>query len=622
MRLVSFPPIPVLKATVSAKAKSGLWQLAQLTVESFDNNFSLNSFFPNAALVLIFSVVPSYEKPAMANIDPISKAGMIKFFIGIKLGILSGMSFTGCNFRDNFFFMSDKNVFIEAIKSGYTFKGESVQIGAAVLDGEVIPEAGIFLPLKTMNRHGLIAGATGTGKTKTLQMISEFLSDASVPVLLMDIKGDLSGIAAMGSENDKVKDRYQKLNLTYTPAAFPAELMSLTGKNGVRLRATVSEFGPVLLSKILGLNDTQGGVVALIFKYCDDNQMPLLDLKDFIKVLQYIGDEGKAEIEKLYGKISTTSTGTILRKVIELQQQGADVFFGEKSFEVDDLMRMSGDGRGMINILRVTDIQDKPKLFSTFMLQMLAELYASCPEEGDLDKPKLVMFIDEAHLIFEEASTELTQQIETIIKLIRSKGIGIFFCTQNPMDVPADVLGQLGLKVQHALRAFTAADRKVIKQTAENYPETSYYKTEDLITQLGIGEALITMLNEKGIPTPLAHVMLCSPRSRMDVLTDGEMDAINSKSKLVSKYNQDIDNKSAYEILTAKLQEAAEKTASEEEAPAKKGTKPEPSTFEKVTGNTVVKSMMRTAGNGIVRSLLGALGLGGRTTRKKSSSWF
>jgi uncharacterized protein len=515
--------------------------------------------------------------------------------------------------------MPNKETFIQAIKDGYTFKGEAVKIGAAVLDGEVVPEASIYLPLKTMNRHGLIAGATGTGKTKTLQMMSEFLSDNSVPVLLMDIKGDLSGIAAEGASNDKVKDRYAKLTMEYKPALFPAELMTLTGQKGVHLRATVSEFGPVLLSKILNLNDTQGGVVAMIFKYCDDTQLPLLDLKDFIKVLQYIGDEGKAEIEKTYGKISTTSTGTILRKVIELQQQGADIFFGEKSFEVDDLMRVSDDGRGMINVLRVTDLQDKPKLFSTFMLQMLAELYASCPEEGDADKPKLIMFIDEAHLIFQEASEALLQQIETIIKLIRSKGIGIFFCTQNPMDVPASVLGQLGMKIQHALRAFTAADRKVIKQTAQNYPETEFYKTEDLITQLGIGEALVTMLNEKGIPTPLAHVMLCAPRSRMDVLTDGEIDAIAAKSKLVAKYNQAIDSQSAYEILTAKLQEAAEKNPPEEEA--KKGAKEKKSTFEKVADSTIVKSMVRTAGNTIVRSLLGALGLGGRS-RTKSKSWF
>ncbi len=524
--------------------------------------------------------------------------------------------------------MSSKEAFIAAVQNGYTFKGESVQIGAGVLNGEVIAEAAIRLPLKTMNRHGLIAGATGTGKTKTLQMISELLSDASVPVMVMDIKGDLSGIAAMGSVNDKLTDRYQKLQLTYTPTQFPAELLTLTGKDGVHLRATVSEFGPVLLSKILELNDTQAGFVAMMFKYCDDNQLPLLDLKDFIKVLQYVSDEGKAELEKTYGKISTTSTGTILRKVIELQQQGADVFFGEKSFEVDDLMRIDQQGRGVINVLRVTDLQDRPKLFSTFMLQLLAELYATCPEEGDLDKPKLVMFIDEAHLIFQEASSALLQQIETIIKLIRSKGIGIFFCTQNPMDVPASVLAQLGMKVQHALRAFTAADRKVIKQTAENYPETEFYKTDELITQLGIGEALVTMLNEKGIPTPLVHTMLCAPRSRMDVLAQTEIDAINAKSKLVAKYNQVIDSHSAYEMLTAKLEEAAEKSAAEEEAKqeskSKKTEKEEPSAIEKIACNTVVKSMMRTAGNTIVRSLLGALGMGGRSTRgrSKTKSWF
>ena len=518
--------------------------------------------------------------------------------------------------------MANKEAFIQAINTGYTFKGESVKIGAAMLDGEVVAEAAINLPLKTLNRHGLIAGATGTGKTKTLQVISEFLSDNSVPVMVMDIKGDLSGIAAMGATNAKIDERYKKLNLQFKPALFPAELMTLTGQKGIHLRATVSEFGPVLLTKILELNDTQGGVVAMIFKYCDDNKLPLLNLKDFIKVLQYIGDEGKVEIEKTYGKISTSSTGTILRKVIELQQQGADIFFGEKSFEVDDLMRIADDGRGIISVLRVNDLQDKPKLFSTFMLQMLAELYASCPEEGDLDKPKLVMFIDEAHLIFNEASSALLQQIETIVKLIRSKGIGIYFCTQNPMDVPASVLAQLGLKVQHALRAFTAADRKVIKQTAENYPETEFYKTEDLITQLGIGEALITMLNEKGIPTPLAHTMLCTPRSRMDVLTEDEIDAINAKSKMVSKYNQTIDSESAYEILTEKLNEAAEKSATDTTTTSNKPTKEEPSTIEKVASNSIVKSMVRTAGNTIVRSLLGALGLGGRSRSTKSKSWF
>lgn len=515
--------------------------------------------------------------------------------------------------------MATQDEFIQLIKNGYTFKGESIQIGAGILNGEVINDAGVFLPFKTMNRHGLIAGATGTGKTKTLQVISEYLSDASVPVLLMDIKGDLSGIAAKGEANDKINERYQKLKLAYTPAQFPAELLTLTGKDGVKLRATVSEFGPVLLSKILGLNDTQGGLVAIIFKYCDDNQMPLLDLKDFIKVLQYIGAEGKAEIEKEYGKISTTSTGTILRKVIELQQQGADIFFGEKSFEVEDLLHIDDTGRGVINILRVTDIQDKPKMFSTFMLQMLAELYATMPEEGDLDKPKLVMFIDEAHLIFQEANDALLQQIETIVKLIRSKGIGIYFCTQNPMDVPASVLAQLGLKIQHALRAFTAADRKVIKQTSENYPETSFYKTEDLIMQLGIGEALVTILNEKGIPTPLVHCMLRAPQSRMDVLTDGEIDNLISKSKIAGKYNTVVDSESAYEILTDKLNDAAKREAAQQEQEAEEKQTRKSTTKEKgFFDNPTVKSMTRTAGNQIVRGLLGVLGLGGRGRSRKS----
>ncbi len=516
--------------------------------------------------------------------------------------------------------MAAQAAFLEAVKNGYSFKGEAVKIGAAMLDGQVVPGADVLMPLKTMNRHGLIAGATGTGKTKTLQVISECLSDNSVPVLLMDIKGDLSGIAAAGAPNDKINERYQKLGLTYTPAAYPVDLLTLSNQKGVRLRATVSEFGPVLLSKILGLNDTQGGLVAMMFKYCDDTKLPLLDLKDFIKVLQFVSNEGKAELEKTYGKISTTSTGTILRKVVELQQQGADVFFGEKSFEVDDLMRIADDGRGMISVLRVTDLQDRPKLFSTFMLQLLAELYATCPEEGDLDKPKLVLFIDEAHLIFQEASDALLQQIETIIKLIRSKGVGIFFCTQNPMDVPAAVLGQLGLKVQHALRAFTAADRKVIKQTAENYPETNFYKTDELITQLGIGEALITMLNEKGVPTPLVHTMLIAPRSRMDVLSDSEIDGIVAKSKIAAKYNQIIDSQSAYEILTDKLNEAAEKSAEQKEAAEEEKAEKKSSKKEGFFDNPMVKQAGRTAANVITRSLLGALGLGGRS--RKKSSWF
>ncbi|HEY0272648.1 MAG TPA: helicase HerA-like domain-containing protein [Chitinophaga sp.] len=513
--------------------------------------------------------------------------------------------------------MADTAAFSAAINAGYTFKGDSIKLGAAMLHGEVIPNAYVNLPLSTLNRHGLIAGATGTGKTKTLQVIAEGLSDASVPVLLLDIKGDLSGVAAAGTLNDNIARRYQLIGGTYEPAAYPVELLSLSQQPGVHLRATTSEFGPILLSKILELNDTQAGLVAVIFKYCDDNKMPLLDLKDFKKVLQYISNEGKDTIEKDYGKISTATTGTILRKVIALEQQGAGHFFGEKSFEVDDLLRIADDGRGVLSVVRVNDIQDKPQLFSTFMLSLLAELYATLPEAGDLDRPKLVMFIDEAHLIFQEASDALLQQIETIIKLIRSKGVGIFFCTQNPMDVPPAVLGQLGLKVQHALRAFTANDRKAIKQTAENYPLSEFYKTEDLLTQIGIGEALVTCLNEKGTPTPLAATMLVSPRSRMDVLSDAEIAALINKSALVKKYNQDIDSESAYEILTAKL-EAAAAAPPAAAAPAGKAAKPQPGILEQVLNSSAAKQVERTAASMITRSLLGALGLGG----KKTKSWF
>jgi DNA helicase HerA-like ATPase len=495
--------------------------------------------------------------------------------------------------------------FLETIQSGYSFKGESIKLGLAMQDGEVVEGAVINLPLQTLNRHGLIAGATGTGKTKTLQLIAEALSDASVPVLMMDIKGDLSGLGATGTNNPKIEERYKILNETFTPTAFPLELLSLSEQKGVRLRATVSEFGPVLLAKVLDLNDTQEGLLAMLFKYCDDNALPLLDLKDLSKMLQYAGNEGKADIEKEYGKISTSSTGTILRKVIELQQQGADLFFGEKSFEINDLMHISDDGRGMINILRVTDMQSKPKLFSTFMLQLLAEMYATLPEEGDLDRPKLVIFIDEAHLIFNEASKALLDQIETIVKLIRSKGVGIFFCTQNPMDVPASVLSQLGLKIQHALRAFTANDRKAIKEAAENYPESEFYKTEDLLTQLGIGEALVTLLNEKGVPTPLAHTFMISPRSRMDILSEVEINDIIGRSKLISKYNNPVDRESAYEILNAKLAQSANEGAAPA-ATSRQSTsapKEEKSWLETALNSSAGKQVQRS----VVRTLFGVM---------------
>ena len=471
--------------------------------------------------------------------------------------------------------MSRKEDFIQQITEGYSSKGESIILGGALLDGEALGNAAVKIPLKTLNRHGLIAGATGTGKTKTIQVVSEQLSSFGIPVLMMDIKGDFSGIAKEGEEKAFITERHAKINIPYQTASFPVELLSLSEQNGVRLRATVSEFGPVLFSRILNLNDTQAGVIAVIFKYCDDNKMPLLDLKDIKKVINFITEEGKEEIEENYGKISTSTTGTILRKIIELEQQGAELFFGEKSFEIDDLMRFDENGKGYINILRLTDIQDKPKLFSTFMLSLLAEIYQQMPEKGDADQPELVIFIDEAHLIFNEASTALLEQIETIVKLIRSKGIGIYFITQNPMDIPSGVLAQLGLKIQHALRAFTANDRKAIKQTADNYPISEFYKTDEVITSLGIGEALVTALNEKGIPTPLAATMMRAPMSRMDILTESEIQEINSKSKLVKKYSELIDRDSAYEILIKKIDAANEQTIEEEET---KSERNEPST--------------------------------------------
>lgn len=498
--------------------------------------------------------------------------------------------------------MPKKSEFIEEISSAYGFTGETMMMGAAVLDGEVVENCHVKIPLKTMNRHGLIAGATGTGKTKTLQVLAEGLSNASIPVLLMDIKGDLSGIAMKGEANEKIVKRYENVGLSFSPTGFPVEFLTISDEKGTRLRSTVTEFGPILLSKILGLNENQEGIVSVIFKYCDDNKLPLLDLKDFIKVLQYVSNEGRKEIEADYGKIVTTSTGTILRKVIELQQQKADDFFGERSFEVDDLMRIADDGRGMISVMRVTDLQDRPKSFSTFMLSLLDELYGSMPEAGDLDRPKLVIFIDEAHLLFSEASSALLQKIETVIKLIRSKGIGIYFCTQNPTDVPAPVLAQLGLKIQHALRAFTAADRKAIKLTADNYPITNYYKTEDLITQLGIGEAFITALNEKGIPTPLVHAQLIAPASRMGILDETEIQIVMARSKIKEKYDELIDTESAYEILTEKLEGAMAKA----ESVINVGT------FEKVMKNPIVRQVGRTAATIITRSILGALGMGGK----------
>jgi len=422
-----------------------------------------------------------------------------------------------------------------------------------MLGEETLTGSFVNIPLKTINRHGLISGATGTGKTKTLQVFAENLSEKGIPVLLMDLKGDLSGLAKASPGHPKIDQRHEKIGFPFEAKEFPVEILTISEQNGTRLRATVSEFGPVLLSRILGLSEVQEGILAILFQYCDDKQLGLLDLKDLKKVLQFATQEGKAELESSYGRISTASTGSILRKIVALEQQGADMFFGERSFDVKDLCRLSDDGRGIISVLRLTDVQDKPKMFSTFMLQLLAEVYSSFPELGDSDRPELVLFIDEAHLVFENASKSLLDQLESIVKLIRSKGIGIYFVTQNPKDIPSDVLSQLGLKIQHALRAFTAKDRKAIKLAAENYPDSDYYDTAKVLTELGIGEALVSALNEKGVPTPLVRTMLRAPMSRMDVLSDSELKELIDKSKIARRYNEVIDSESAYEILNEKI---------------------------------------------------------------------
>ena len=512
--------------------------------------------------------------------------------------------------------MEPKKTFIETIQEGYTFKGDSIILGGAMLEKTCLLDNLVRIPLKTLNRHGLIAGATGSGKTKTLQIIAEQLSEKGVPSLLMDIKGDLSGIAVPSAGHAKIDERHAKIGIPFIPSSSPIEFFSLSEEKGARLRATVTEFGPVLFSKILGLNDTQSGIVAIIYKYCDDRDLPLLNLADFKKTLQYLAGEGKEEMQDEYGLITSASVGAIMRKVVELEQQGAEAFFGEISFDVNDLCLIDEDGKGVVSIIRLTDIQDRPKLFSTFMLQVLAEIYASFPEAGDLDKPKLVLFIDEAHLVFDEASDALLDQIEAIVKLIRSKGVGVFFVTQNPSDIPSEVLSQLGLKVQHSLRAFTAKDRKDIKLAAENYPLTDFYDVDNLLTELGIGEALVTALNEKGIPTPLVHTLLRAPQSRMDILTEAEINGFIRSSKMVRKYNEEVDRKSAYEILSKKIEDARkdelqEKRIQQREAGKKVSSRSrrEKSTIEKIMSNTTTRQIGRTVARELTRGLLGVLGI-------------
>jgi len=500
--------------------------------------------------------------------------------------------------------MTTKEEFFKEITDGYQTKGDYIVLGSAMLAGETLKDAFVKVPLKTLNRHGLIAGATGTGKTKSLQVMAENLSEKGIPVLLMDIKGDLSGLAEPSPGHPKIDERMEVIGLPFKGRGFPVDVLTISEQKGVRLRATVSEFGPVLLSRILDLSDAQSGIVSIIFQYCDDHKLPLLDLKDFKKVLQFSTEEGKEEIQKEYGRISTASTGAILRKILELDQQGGELFFGERSFDVKDLVRKNDKGEGIISILRLTDIQDKPKLFSTFMLQLLAEVYSTFPEQGDSGKPELIIFLDEAHLIFREASKALLSEIENIVKLIRSKGIGLYFVTQNPKDIPEDILAQLGLKIQHALRAFTAKDRKAIKLVAENYPDSKYYDVDDILTALGIGEAFVSVLNEKGKPTPLASTMMRAPMSRMDVLTNVELKKLINNSQLFYKYNEAIDRNSAFEILNRKIEKINEK----EEVERKKEEAKKYSTSGRSRRSTRMNPILKVVTSAtFIRGVLGIL---------------
>ncbi len=512
--------------------------------------------------------------------------------------------------------------FFQEMIEAYSSSGDSLVLGGARLDGSTCTDCLVRVPLKMLNRHGLVAGATGSGKTKSIQGIAGSLSQAGVPVLMMDIKGDLSGLAKPGDVNDFINKRHAEIGFPFAPHGHPVELLSLTGSSGLQMRATASEFGPLLLSKVLKLNGTQEGTLAVIFQYCDEQKLPLLNLADLKKTLQYAGNEGRHEISKAYGKISSATTSTILRKVVALEQQGADAFFGERSFEVSDLLRTDNSGQGVISIVRLTDVQDKPRLFSTFMLSLLAEVYATLPEAGDLPKPKLVIVLDEAHVIFDQASSELLDQLEAIVKLIRSKGVGLIFCTQTPADVPASILGQLGLKVQHAQRAFTAADRKKIKLSAENFPESSYYDPKRELTELAVGEAFVTALDEKGTPTPLVRTLMCAPTSRMGILDDAEISALLNASTLKEKYANTIDSKSAYEILSAKLEDFQSKDQQETLKGQRKQAKlskqspyEKKSLFERLFGKAYARQLGRTVLREVTRGLLGVLGLGGGRRR-------
>ncbi|WP_129714555.1 helicase HerA-like domain-containing protein [Pedobacter sp. SYP-B3415] len=516
---------------------------------------------------------------------------------------------------------NESTSFIEKIKTSYPSADASLYLGAGILQGTVYADAEINIPLRMMNRHGLVAGATGTGKTRTLQLLAEQLSDAGVPVFMLDVKGDLSGLNKAGASNPRIAERAALLNKPFNPVGFPVEIYSLSGKLGAPMRATAIEFGPVLLAKVLDLNETQTGVLAMLFKYADDNRLPVIDLKDLRKLVSYLSDgPGAAEIRAEYGSISTATAGTILRKIAAIEQQGLSNLFGETSFDITDLLQRV-DGKGVISLLNIADVQNQPLLYSTFLLSLLVEIYNSLPEAGDPDKPKLVFFFDEAHFLFKNASEAFMEQIETVIRLIRSKGVGIFFCTQAPADIPQSVLSQLGNRIQHALRAFTPNDAEALTKTVKTYPKSDFYKIDELLTGLGTGQALITVLNEKGIPTEVAATMLAPPRANMGPLTGAETESLIATSTIGARYREPVDPESAYEILTRRLNASEDKKTSGQAERAEQGQPVRPvegekSLIEEIMGATITRQI----GKEIVRGIFGMLT--GKKTRSRSRSIF
>ena len=496
------------------------------------------------------------------------------------------------------------NTAAQEIASGYAFQGDALELGTVLVDGAVDPTSRVRIPFATLNRHGLVAGATGTGKTKTLQGLAEQLSNAGVPVLLADVKGDLSGMSRPGEPNDKITSRAADTGDDWTPTAFPVEFLSLGGSSSaVPIRATITQFGPILLSKVLDLNDTQESTLGLIFHWADKRGLPLLDTKDLRAVVQHLtSDEGKADLKGI-GGVSSATAGVILRALVNLEAQGGEDFFGEPEFEPADLIRQV-DGRGVVTLLELSDQAANPRLYSTFLMWLLAELFEELPEAGDLDKPKLVFFFDEAHLLFTDASKAFLARIEQTVKLIRSKGVGVFFCTQLPTDVPNAVLSQLGARIQHALRAFTPEDQTALAKTVRTYPRTAHYDMEAALTSLGTGEAIVTVLSERGAPTPVAWSRMRAPRSLMAAIGPDAVTVAAKGSPLHGKYGTTVDRESAYERLTARIADAPPPpTDALAPPPEERAERAEPGFVEKAFASPVVRSFLRSAASALGREI-------------------